>query len=352
MPSALRSLRQEQRELAASLRTERRTWVEIAAVFRDRYDLNTRAALRMVHDWSQRDAAEQWNSHWPADPKTFKNFSYWELWPGPTGHAPSLDVLGRLAELYQCSIADLVADCTDFRSADSAHSDNQKLSQVSNMLSLKSEHFLNQSEPSRIYDLISRLESMDVHEMRRLMAAWASRGDGHLNRRTLLLKLSTALTLAAASPAHADEEPELKPTMVSTPDGNLSGIWHSHYFYTSTGRASDLKGEHYVAMRHQGEKFIGESVPAENGSKLRLDLTLSGSIATGTWSERTSPTGYYRGSVYHGAIHLSIDPMGKTMKGMWVGFDRESLVTSDKWELNWIQDSTGKSSLRSYNFKA
>jgi hypothetical protein len=341
MPSAVRSLRQEQRELAAGLRAERRTWVEIAAVFRDRYGVNVRAALRMVRDWSQRDAAEQWNTLWPAEPKTFKNFSYWELWPGSTGHAPSLDVLGRLAELYECSIADLVSDCGDFRFADSKYGDDRQLAQVVNSLRAS----------DQAGEFISRLESADAHELAHMVASWASRAGGALDRRALLLKLSAAFTLAAASPAFADEETESPAPSVVKVDGDISGIWHSRYVYTSSGRRTDLTGEHYLAMRHQGDRFYGESVPAENGSRLRLDLNLNGSVATGVWSERTSPTGYYRGSVYHGAIQLSIDPMGKTMKGRWVGFDRESSVGSNAWELNWVQEESGKSALRNYHFK-
>ncbi|MDQ4020240.1 MAG: hypothetical protein M3257_01065 [Actinomycetota bacterium] len=34
--------------------------------------------------------------------------SYWENWPSRTGHAPSLAVLDRLAQLYDCDVADLV----------------------------------------------------------------------------------------------------------------------------------------------------------------------------------------------------------------------------------------------------
>jgi tetratricopeptide (TPR) repeat protein len=71
-------------------------------------------ALRQAHGWSQPQAAQRWTELWPQDPKTFKNFSYWEQWPGQTGHSPSLDTLDRLARLYECKITDLLTDCRDY----------------------------------------------------------------------------------------------------------------------------------------------------------------------------------------------------------------------------------------------
>ena len=204
MPPAPRSLRQEQRELAASMRANHKTWVEIANDFYSRYNVNIRVALRMAHDWSQRDAADQWNSRWPADRKTFKNFSYWELWPAPTGYEPSLDVLSKLAELYQCSIADLVSDCADFRSADSAYTKNQQLSQLSRIAKVAPPQ-PDQAEVADLKELISRLELIDVHELARLTTEWSERLGAATSRRSLLLKLSAGLSLAAASPVLADD---------------------------------------------------------------------------------------------------------------------------------------------------
>jgi hypothetical protein len=99
---------------ATQLREEGRSWAEIGSVFQSAYRVNPRVALRQAHGWSQPQAAEHWSEIWPEDPKTFKNFSYWEQWPGQTGHAPSLETLDRLARLYQCKITDLLGDCSDY----------------------------------------------------------------------------------------------------------------------------------------------------------------------------------------------------------------------------------------------
>src|SRR5262249_52312698 len=97
----------------------------IAEVLRQHYRVNARVALRYAHGWSQSRAAEEWNKRWPDELKTFKMFSYWEMWPSGTGHAPSFDNFSRLAELYECAVSDLLVDLPDFR-----HRDTKSITQA------------------------------------------------------------------------------------------------------------------------------------------------------------------------------------------------------------------------------
>jgi hypothetical protein len=110
----VRSAKQERALIAQRLRAEGRSWFEVADTFRKRFGVNARVAWRWARGWNQRRVADEWCQRWPDDPKTAKNISTWETWPH-SGHAPSLVTLGRLAEIYECDLADLVADLFCYR---------------------------------------------------------------------------------------------------------------------------------------------------------------------------------------------------------------------------------------------
>jgi hypothetical protein len=73
---------------------------------------------------------------------------------------------------------------------------------------------------------------------------------------------------------------------------------------------------------------------------LALNLSIEGTVATGTWREQTSPTSYYRGAIYHGCLQLHIDPTGRNMTGKWVGFGKSSEMNTGEWNLSWVEGST------------
>lgn len=85
--------------------------------------------------------------------------------------------------------------------------------------------------------------------------------------------------------------------------------------------------------RHSRPNLLDESAVRLRISLVELDLTVDGGLATGTWTERTSPTGHYRAATYHGLVQLVVDPTGRTMTGMWLGIGRRYVIKSGPWRL-------------------
>jgi hypothetical protein len=307
--------RREQLDLVAFLRRSGTPRTVIAAALRDRYSLNGRVAMRLAHGWAQSDAAEAWNARWPDDPKTFKSFSYWENWPSSTGYAPPLPVLDRLGQLYECDVADLLAGWGEHRPPGEQSGDAEH-----NTLAWQVSH-------------------LGLHELTRAVADWSGRLPAN-QRHALLLKLSTAVAIAASTTS-----PGRQPTAnFSSGLHALEGTWTSHYRYFSASRDVELEGVHTVVLRVEDGRVVGQSSPDPSGSELNLELSLDGSLATGTWTERTSPTGHYRAATYHGVLQLVVDPTFRTMTGRWLGLSKRYTIKSGDWRLDrnvQSEDETG-----------
>lgn len=113
MEGTHRSRRARLAALTADLRTQGRSWTEIAERIATDERLNMRVAFRFAHGLSQGEVADRYNKLFRgkdgAGAITSKNISYWENWP-QSGHEPSLKTLKRLAQLYQCDVGYLIDD--------------------------------------------------------------------------------------------------------------------------------------------------------------------------------------------------------------------------------------------------
>lgn len=189
-----RSRRQEQTQAAQELRARGWTWAQVAADFCGRYRVNARVAHRLARGWSQREAADAWNARWPDDPKTFKNFSTWELWPSSTGHAPSLTTLDRLAQLYECAAGDLLTDMPNYGVTP------EQAASVGGLPAVIRSSAPQVMTPA-IADTLTRfVADIDYVELAQEVVMWVQGVNSEINRRELLQKISTALTVAAAAP--------------------------------------------------------------------------------------------------------------------------------------------------------
>ncbi len=116
---------------------------------------------------------------------------------------------------------------------------------------------------------------------------------------------------------------------------DLSGIWQSHYRFTSSSRAGEYEAWHYLKVHQKGNQLVAESLPDVNHSYLILRLSRDGDVLTGSWQETTDPEGYYKGSTYHGAIQLVMNDDGG-FSGKWVGVGKERVIKTGPWKLTYI----------------
>jgi transcriptional regulator with XRE-family HTH domain len=350
MAGRIRSHKQAQAQHAAELRAAGQTWAEVAAAFQREYQVNARVAVRLAHGWSQGDVADRWNTRWPDDLKTFKNISYWERWPAASGYTPSLDVLTKLADLYQCHVADLLADGADHRAKDEVFQARTRMARLPAVATSTSARPGQDVDSDALRAFMTRLDEADVQDLAKETAIWATQIDSSIDRRGLLLKLGFALTLAAATPYDVTVSAAQSSSSKGTAT-DLSGVWRSEYSYYSTGRGREFSSVHYVVLRQDGDSLSVTSLPHSTGSELSMSLSLDGMTATGSWEERTSPTGYYKGAEYRGAMQLLVSPSGGLLTGRWLGFGKNFQINNGDWELRLETRSLDQPTLTSYELK-
>jgi transcriptional regulator with XRE-family HTH domain len=138
----------------------------------------------------------------------------------------------------------------------------------------------------------------------------------------------------------------------AVPLHSLSGVWLSRYEYPSSGRGATLTGLHYVVLLQHGSRLTVQSLPGASlnpHSPLSMDLTVDGVTVTGTWTEQTAKDGYYKGARYHGAIQMLVDPTGRRLEGMWVGFGKDFSMNTGPWSFSFRTANRSRQSLAQFH---
>jgi len=236
----LRSQKQQREQLVRALRAAGKSWVDVAEALRQRYRVNARVAFRYAHEWSQHQAANEWNQRWPDELKTFKSFSSWEQWPSRTGHAPTFDNLSKLAELYECAVSDLLVDLPNFRHRDSAANPQDTVLtvckpdtelvvpsdvavwatatglQLPDTLVAMLMHYLGSLvTPDHEMHITPRDRDQAYHQLVGFLRSWAHTMD----RRYVLRLLAWAATAASVFPATSGDEYERVASVLSRSSG-------------------------------------------------------------------------------------------------------------------------------------
>lgn len=121
--------------------------------------------------------------------------------------------------------------------------------------------------------------------------------------------------------------------MAPTDDYDFSGVWLSTYRFKSGLTGDILETEHYVTLQRIGNQLVLESLPNTHGTYMMGRFTLDGRIATGSYQSQNSPHSSVKGGLYYGAAQLVIDPDGRALRGMGVGFGKGLEVKPTDWTI-------------------
>lgn len=192
----------------------------------------------------------------------------------------------------------------------------------------------------------NQIQEIDVHELAARVKQLAPPSE----HSSLLLKLSFALAIAATSSLSEQESSGVVPSGTNNAL-DLGGIWQSRYSYFNSGLGKEFDSTHHVIIRQNGKQLSVESLPDRSGSEVKLSLAVNGSTVGGTWEEKTSPSGYYQGAIYRGAIQLVASQSGDRLVGKWVSLGKNFRINIDHWEFTLETRSTSRSDIARYTMR-
>jgi hypothetical protein len=122
------------------------------------------------------------------------------------------------------------------------------------------------------------------------------------------------------------------PQIVPRKYRSLVGIWETTFEYNVEG--IEHKNTHLFEIKQFANFIYGKNItPGQNGCWYRIQGKIDANIyVTGIWFSAEGS------DIHHGAIQFVIATDGKTMEGMWIGFNRHHHVQPGPWQWRKLSD--------------
>lgn len=116
-------------------------------------------------------------------------------------------------------------------------------------------------------------------------------------------------------------------------DFDFSGLWDCKFTYINELEPQGGASTYVVKIYRIKNQVVIQSEPSkeENYFIARLSLDENLGILTGTWEEKASPKGRYKGQFYFGAGMLVIDDSSSKMQGKIIEHNNDMKIIDGDW---------------------
>ena len=114
----------------------------------------------------------------------------------------------------------------------------------------------------------------------------------------------------------------------------VRGLWLSEYEFPTGNQV--VQCNQMMELRQIGRFVVGKWLAGTPHRHRLSGKVRDQQFLTGFWEN------VQQGVTYHGAFQLVIHPTGKTMSGLWVGFDSENQIACGNWTWELLTTSLKK----------
>ncbi len=152
------------------------------------------------------------------------------------------------------------------------------------------------------------------------------------------LVLGVVITIIATEPIQYLMARTFGVLMIRPPRG-VKGIWRTSYSYR--GRMNETKKLEFqlIEFKQFGSYVVGKVLAGQTHDNIFKGRIKHEIFFTGTWE-----TGL-KSEIYHGAFQFVLDVHGTSMKGKWIGFNKQHQVDFGDWDWSLVSDKIDRKTI-------